>query len=62
MNNEDKGRYVVWLEGRYTKFKEANRELEAHVEDLQRVLREVDTELVNEKFSHEETRKQMQLL
>jgi hypothetical protein len=62
MNNEDKGRYVVWLEGRYTKFKEANRELEAHVEDLQRVLREVNTELVNEKFAHEETRKQMQLL
>ena len=59
---EDADRYIGWLEAKYTKFKEANRELEAHIEDLQMTLREVGTELLNEKFAHEETRKQMRLI
>ena len=40
-NYEDADRYIGWLEAKYTKFKEANRELEAQVEDLQRELKEL---------------------
>ena len=37
-------------------------DLKEQVAYLQRTLREVDTELLNEKFAHEETRKQMRLI